>query len=782
MGNEAKTENLVREVLRQKGYYSDTDIIIEEKKSDNPKINKLLKNASKKGNKQGYPEFIIGSKLHSDLVIVIECKADTSKHASEKLDCYADYAVDGALLYASFLAKEFDVVAIAVSGEDINNSNISHYLYLKDDVKYSQVFGSEILSFDNYYNSYIKMPQKFNQDLEVLVNYSLELNKLLHTKKVKESQRSLLISGILIALQNQAFRQGYKGHRTAQHLVDNLVKTIVDELSTAHLNGKNIANLNYAFSFIKTHPLLSTDKQLVENMISEMDNRINSFIKTHKYYDAIGRFYVEFLRYANSDKGLGIVLTPPHITSLFSELANVNQNSVVVDNCCGTTGFLISAMKEMIDDAKDNEDKIKNIKSCQLAGIEIMDDIYALAISNMILHGDGKANIYQRDCFDRDSIALIKNKYRPTIGLLNPPYKVKKEDREELEYILNNLEMLEPNGRCITIVPMSCALASGGKPFEFKKQLLEKHTLEAVMSMPNELFYDSNIGVVTCVLILTAHRPHPNNKETYFGYYKDDGFAKRKPKGRIDAFGKWGNIKAKWVTSYMNRRVEAGFSVNKTVTANDEWCAEAYMETDYSDLSDGVFRENILNYTSFRVKVGDLSFINNFPKDSKQIKLSNRDWKFFKYEDLFDIKIGKSIDLNKLEQVENGMNYVGRTEENNGITARVLNDGSFTVYEANCITVPMVGNELKSSYQVEPFCVSQNIAILRPRNFSLNPYIASFLNTIIRKDVFRFTYGRTLSLERLRMLKIKLPVDSKGKADWEFMENYIKSLPYSSNL
>ena len=174
-----------------------------------------------------------------------------------------------------------------------------------------------------------------------------------------------------------------------------------------------------------------------------------------------------------------------------------------------------------------------------------------------------------------------------------------------------------------------------------------------------------------------------------------------------------------------------------------------------------------LNYTSF---------------SRKTMSVKDAVWKWFVYEDLFEVKIGKSVDLNKLELNEAGINYVGRTEENNGITARVTDDGSFEVYPGECITVPMVGNELKSSYQIDPFCVSQNIAILRPKNFTLNSFVAVFLNTIIRKDRFRFAYGRTLSLDRLKKLKIKLPVDKNGHPDWQFMEDYIKSLPYSASI
>ncbi len=253
----------------------------------------------------------------------------------------------------------------------------------------------------------------------------------------------------------------------------------------------------------------------------------------------------------------------------------------------------------MIEDAKGDLEKEKQIKNKQLIGVEFQSKIFALACSNMYIHKDGKTNIIRGSCFDNDVMEQVK-KYKPTVGFLNPPYKAdKKKDIEELKFVLNNLEILQPGGTCIAIVPMQSALAQRGKIYELKKRLLQFHTLEAVLSMPDELFYDTDAGVVTCVMIFTAHKPHPFNKETYFGYYKDDGFVKRKIKGRIDAFGKWESIKAEWVSSYINRKAKVGFSVNKIVTANDEWCAEAYMETDYSKLTKDDFLKSVKEYVLF---------------------------------------------------------------------------------------------------------------------------------------------------------------------------------------
>ncbi len=598
MGNEAKTENLVREYLRKQGYYANPDIIVEEKKSDNPKINKLLKNASKKGSGAGYPEFIISSKIHSEFIIVVECKADILKHISKTMDCYADYAVDGALLYASFLAKEYDVLAIGASGETVNDRRISHYLYLKGANRYYSIFSDKVLPLEQYYDGSINSDHKLHQDYDKLVAYTRTLNELLHSKKIKESQRALMISGILISLRNDAFKTGYMKHKSAKSLVDNLYSVICTELEASDIPPVNVGKLKLTFDFIKSNTSMTDEaegKQFVEELISNIDKEINSFMQTHKYFDAISQFYIEFLRYANTDKGLGIVLTPPHITDLFSELADVNKDSIVFDNCCGTGGFLVSAMKKMMQEAKGDKNKERVIKEKQLVGIEYQPDIYALSISNMIIHRDGKTSMYQGDCF-RES-ENVKQKYSPSIGLLNPPYKTKGTPIEELEFVLNNLDTLKEGGKCVALVPMTCVNETTGVAKEFKHTIIEKHTLEAVMSLPVDLFHGQT-NVVTCAMVVTAHKPHPVGKKTWFGYWRDDGFVKVKNRGRIDKNHTWGSTKARWVNAYRNRELINKLSLAKEVNETDEWCAEAYMETDYSELSETDFVEVVKNYVA----------------------------------------------------------------------------------------------------------------------------------------------------------------------------------------
>lgn len=606
MANEAKTSNIFRELLRNTGYYADEDIVVEEQKSDNVRINKLLKNASKRGNKNGFPDFIIWSKKYSEFLIVVEAKADENKHSSDTMDHYADYAVDGALLYASFLSKEFDVLAIGISGEKAECVRISHYIHLKQERTAHPFFDHKILSLEEYFDEIQRSNYKFNQDYTKLITYTKVLNETLHAKKIKESQRALLISGILIALKDRAFKDGYKKHERVDQLVKSLYTSIDGQLSTAEIPQKKIDVLTHAFAFIKTNPTLTDTKdgkKFLEDLIDEIDQEINGFMVTHKYVDTVSQFYIEFLRYANNDKGLGIVLTPPHITDLFVELAGVDKNSVVLDNCCGTGGFLISAMKRMLIDAKGDRDREENIKNNQLIGIEFQDDIYTLLISNMILHRDGRTNVYWGDCFQE--MKDVRRRFKPTVGLLNPPYKTKISDTEEFEFILNNLSALEPGGICIAIIPISCVIEKSDTAVNLKKRVLEEHTLEAVLSMPEELFHNSKVNTVTCAVILTAHKPHPKGKKTWFAYCRDDGFVKLKNRGRVDANHTWETIKKKWVTAYRNREVINGFSLMREVTEREEWCAEAYFETDYSQFDMSAYNETVRNFILFSMKMAE---------------------------------------------------------------------------------------------------------------------------------------------------------------------------------
>jgi len=158
-------------------------------------------------------------------------------------------------------------------------------------------------------------------------------------------------------------------------------------------------------------------------------------------------------------------------------------------------------------------------------------------------------------------------------------------------------------------------------------------------------------------------------------------------------------------------------------------------------------------------------------------ELRVQDWKWFTYDEIFTIKRGESG--YKIHLLKGIYPYISASSSNNGISywcAKQNNDG-------NKITLSYDGTIGEAFYQESPFFASEKIAVLELKNRPFNPYIALFLITLIRLEKYRYNYGLKWSIEsRMKNSKIKLPVDQEGYPDWQYMEDYIKSLPYSSNI
>lgn len=170
----------------------------------------------------------------------------------------------------------------------------------------------------------------------------------------------------------------------------------------------------------KLASIAANKKNSFANILWLINTKIWPFIDKG---DIIGEFYHEFLKYSTGDgKGLGIVLTPSHIADLFCELVlkmlrkeRFNQEDKILDICCGTGSFLVSALN-------------KGMNRENIYGIEINPDVFNLSLTNMILWGDGKSHIYRKDCFDKEIEKKLKNA-NCNIGFLNPPYSQKKKKR-----------------------------------------------------------------------------------------------------------------------------------------------------------------------------------------------------------------------------------------------------------------------------------------------------------------------------------------------------------------
>jgi hypothetical protein len=608
--NERITENLVRDILRDLKYYENPETTVEEQKSQIEEVKKLLKGASKTGKGGiGAPEFIISTTETPDFLIIFECKADTNKHESPNRDKPIDFAVDGALHYAKALSKSYNVIAIAVSGQTNASLKISNFIFPKgslvpkDLVNKSGTNIQSIISIEDYIEHGTFDPDVAKKRHDDLMEFSRELHNFMRDHaKLTESEKPLLVSGTLIALKNKAFAKSYDAYRP-EELQREWMRVIKEEFKKAEIPNSKEYSMTQPYSSIAVHPNLGKaqkkyPKGVLYELIKMLNEKVWPFISVYHDFDVVGQFYGEFLKYTGGDKkALGIVLTPRHTTELFSLIANVQKDSKVLDICAGTGGFLISAMHQMFKKAETKEDKEK-IKKEGLIGVENQPQMYALAASNMILRGDGKANLHQGSCFDEAITKDLKSR-KCTVGVLNPPYSQSDEDLHELVFIKHMLDCLDKNGIGIAIVPMSCAIS----PHPKREELLKFHTLDAVMSMPTDLFYP--VGTVPCIMVFKAHVPHEvSNKKTWFGYWKDDGFIKTKHKGRIDQYKKWESIRNHWVETYRNREDIPGECVKQYVTAQDEWCAEAYMETDYSQITNNVFEDTVKNYMLFKLNNG----------------------------------------------------------------------------------------------------------------------------------------------------------------------------------
>jgi len=605
MANERLTEDMVDETLRALHYLDDPDAVVVEKQQSAIKaIRSGLAKASKTGKGGvGYPEFVITTPDAPDMVVVIECKADVKRHESPNLDRPIDFALDGALHYARSLSASYTAIAIAVSGDRRSNrwsfhlipkgENESRDLLAPTGAPIQQMVGMDDLvraaSFD---------PKVQAQRTRDLIAFSMEMHEFMRDEaELEEKEKPLVVAGTLIALSNQVFAKSFDNY-PAVDLPSFWMQTIKTEIAKAKLPVSKLENITQPFTGVEVHPELRKPtkgypKGLMNEIVGLLAERVMPFLTIYHDYDVVGQFYGEFLKYTGGDgKGLGIVLTPKHVTELFSLLANITKDDKVLDICAGTGGFLISAMIQMVRTATTQAD-IDSIKKERLIGVEQQATMYALSASNMILRGDGKANLYQGSCFDTAITAGVI-KHRANIGLINPPYSKSKEDLHELRFVEHMLDSLVKGGTGIAIVPISCATS----PSAHKLNLLKKHTLEAVMSMPPELFHP--VGVVTCIMIFTADIPHAtSNKKTWFGYWRDDGFVKIKNLGRVDRDHVWPTVRDRWVDAFRNREVHPGESVMQQVGPDDEWVAEAYMKTDYSRLSEADFERVLLDYAMF---------------------------------------------------------------------------------------------------------------------------------------------------------------------------------------
>ena len=656
---------------------------------------------------KGYPDFLLEEE---DYIIVVEAKATSQNDAIVEVQHY---------MQKNNVTK--DIIGIAVSGQKLDELKVDYFLKTNDsNICLNIQENSSLLTLKNIYNIYWQKRYGESVTSESLIKTLNELNKTFNdNNKVKDTERSLFFSGLMIALKDNTFRNTYKNIQApSKEEISTIKITILEchnlnnailEAITRQLADKiNNLSKGYSwkdrFSFIK-----NVDYSLLEykNIITKIEKNIFKPFQNDEKQDILGKAYKIFLKRAGKIDNKNIILTPDHIKSLMVELARLNVNDVVLDTCTGTGGFLMEAMEVLIQKANNDETLIKNIKENQLIGFEVDSVLFALACSNMFLHGDGRTNLLFRSSLlddkneniinnkDKDLLNYI-NSLKPTKCIINPPY----ETNSSIKFTLQALKYLEPNGKLIIIMPTPTLTQNQNS---FTAEVLKVAKLDFVIRMPYNLFSEQKRTVNTSVFGFTK-TPHNNNDEVLFYNLEDDGFVSIQHKGRVDKFNKWEDVKNNIIDSIFNLKEQKGISEKKKI-----------------------YKDDILNCAGIQ----------------KNISLNST---LLKIDDLFNIEDGTLASDNS---EEGEFDFITGAEE--------WKKHSEYKYEKEAIVyVVSAGGSLGRSHYVNGKFIASNLCIvLTPKNKEKYPINLQFYNTYLnnlRKKIVsdladgtsKLTIGKTL--------------------------------------
>lgn len=411
------------------------------------------------------------------------------------------------------------------------------------------------------------------------------------------------------------------------------IATILDE-AMKELEERNepLAGALLRNNFFVT---LGADKSSLKKLIDEID-KINPETYPEEE-DLIGRVYEYFLQaYAvAAKKEDGEIYTPACIVQLIAELIEP-YSGTVYDPCCGSGGMFVQSLK-FVDKHKGNR------KEISVLGQESNPDTWRLCKMNLAIRG------IAHDLGQKNASTFTDDQHKDkTVNYImaNPPYNAKpinipeeykfdwgkakngKEDPTKglvfVHYLsdvikeMNNKREQEGLPRkfvkMAVLLPVAVAIGTPKIIQAEKTAMLEENTLEAVFTLPNEIFYPG-ASASACCMVFTLGEPHikidGTVKETFFGYYKEDGFKKKKNLGRVEQFdengdSKWKSIEEEWLKLFRNHKSVDGLSATAEVSATDEWLCEAYMKTDYSTLSEKDFQKTLNNYLSYLIKEGKI--------------------------------------------------------------------------------------------------------------------------------------------------------------------------------
>ncbi len=376
---------------------------------------------------------------------------------------------------------------------------------------------------------------------EKYIDSALEINEILHNAGINKNKRARFIAGLVLSLADNSFI----------NLRENDTTTLVESVNSLINKKLREVGKESFFDFLKLELPPSRENHIkyrnaIKATIKELEALdIKNAMASGK--DILWEFYEKFLKYGNGAKEIGIVLTPRHITEFAVEVLDVNYNDYILDPTCGTGGFLVSSFDHIKKNSNDKQ--IEKFKNYNLFWIEQDDEVVALALVNMIFRGDGRNNMSEGNCFQKNIEQTIKEgnqtgEFIKRIGneltkkpvitkvLMNPPFALKKGDEKERHFIDYALSQMQDGGILFAIVPIS-VMVEGGSGKSWRKDLLENNTLLSVVTLPEDLFYPVSVGTIG--VFIKKGIPHDfDNNNVYFARGVTDGFRKKKGKRITD--------------------------------------------------------------------------------------------------------------------------------------------------------------------------------------------------------------------------------------------------------
>ena len=869
------------------------------------------------------------------------------------------YAINGALWYASFFFFFYDVIAIGVSGQTRVETLVTSFVWPKG----GEISDIALLENAYLENALVSIKQ-YEKDIDVILDrfsateeavrkelrrYTLSCANFLRSNGIEDNSKAGFVSAVILGLTNHESRlykcskaaiEAKKVTKSKKMISDSIGKDAVkllkyslygeggDEFADDYVKGvwdideipkgKRVSLKKFYEALLAKDELIMAPKgkdnkyfqdgdTVLSCCIFSLYENVIEVIEKYSGIDVMGEFYTTFLRFTKGNaKEKGIVLTPKHVTDLFCDIAEYyidskfSEKTKILDICCGTGAFLISALnriKKNIADEKQSEDKKKHryeiAQKNSLIGVERDASMYALSYANMRFHGDGKSNLYNCSSLLIDSFAPVDDSGKTYIGdkkvslyealkefgdidvgMINPPYSLNKKDnstareypivqlidelqdenrkinkrikelrankkidydkeiallieeieknreeikqkqkefdksglrevtiqkgQDELDFVASMLHYLKVGGIGIAIVPMSCAGSSGSK---LRAELLKYHTLLACMTMPPQLFFDSHVGAATCIMVFKAHIPHNSSKSVFFGIWNEDGFSVIPHNGRKDT-GLWEKIRKKWIDQIDGSAEKNDVLwVKHKINNYGEALPEAYVKTDFSKINDELFKRVVRNYSLYKYMDSKASLdrknseklywlldhysefekLFSASKHDSKISLDDRKWEIFSIKDIIDdIHNAKSYNASDLvvSDTEDYIPYVTRTDDNNGISFCVESKDYVGLEKGRAISIGDTTSTI--FYQHSEFIAGPHIIVIRADWF--NVYTASFLIALLNMEKYRYpVFGRAFSKELIQETLLPLPVNN-SIPDYNFMEDYIQSLPYSSNI